>query len=729
MSRKRKKKIEGEGWARHFDWSIDPQTGKEIFAIIAFALAAIYILGVFGAAGTLGNVAVYVAGNFLGLSSFLVPIVFLGVGLGLWKARAVHIKAPSVIGFFLMFVFVPAMFINAGGYIGQNIWKSFSDLLGEVAGYITIFVLAIASILLATNNSFRQLRIWIKGDKEEEGQETPAAKVSVFQAVRDKLSNRQPQPSVPVSPLAVNPPRPKTIDLNWIFPPLELLSTSSTKATSGNITKNIEIIQKSLKDFGVTVSMGDVHIGPTVTQYTLKPAEGVKLNAITARGNDISLALAAHPIRIEAPIPGKAAVGIEIPNKLAALVTLREILESDGYKNINSTLRLPLGRDVAGAPFIVDLKKMPHLLFAGATGSGKSVAINSVIISLLYQNSPADLRIILVDPKRVEFSMYNGIPNLLTGVVTETDKTINTLRWTVAEMERRYKMFSETHKRNIDEYNANPSEGHIPYIVVIIDELADLMAQSANEAEAAIVRLAQMARATGIHLIVATQRPSVDVITGLIKANITTRIAFAVASQIDSRTILDQSGAEKLLGNGDMLYLGNDLSKPKRVQGVLVSEKEIKEVTDFLKKQAPSHYEEFIQEYHPAGMGGARGGDSVADDTLFDEAKRLVVQSGKASASLLQRRLRVGYARAARLLDILEQEGIIGPPEGAKPRAVLVGLEAINIPSHPETQFPNHTTGPSYYQPLQEKRNVDAIEQPSIKTTPDRVEEDEDNNF
>lgn len=712
MARKRKKKVEGGGWASHFDWSVDPQTGKEIFAILAFALAVIYIIGVFGAAGTLGNVVVYVAGNFLGLSSFLVPVVFLGIGLSLWKAREMHIKALSVIGFLSMFIFVPALFLNAGGYIGQNIWKSFSDLLGEAAGYISVLVLAIASVLLATNNSFQQLRAWVKGGQEEEP-EIPAAKVSVFQAVRDKLSNRQQQRSLPVSPVAVNPPRPKTIDLNWIFPPLELLSISSTKATSGNITKNIEIIQKSLKDFGVSVTMGDVHIGPTVTQYTLKPAEGVKLNAITARGNDIALALAAHPIRIEAPIPGKAAVGIEIPNKQAALVTLREILESDSYKGINSTLRLPLGRDVAGAPFIVDLKKMPHLLIAGATGSGKSVAINSVIVSLLYQNSPADLRIILVDPKRVEFSMYNGIPNLLTGVVTETDKTINTLRWTVAEMERRYKMFSETHKRNIDEYNTNPSEGHIPYIVVIIDELADLMAQSANEAEAAIVRLAQMARATGIHLIVATQRPSVDVITGLIKANITTRVAFAVASQIDSRTILDQSGAEKLLGNGDMLYLGNDLGKPKRVQGVLVSEKEIREVTDFLKKQAPSHYEESIQEYHPAGSGGSRGGDGAIDDTLFDEAKQLVVQSGKASASLLQRRLRVGYARAARLLDILEQEGIIGPPEGAKPRDVLVGLDSIGIPTHPETQFQNHDAGLSYYQPIQEKRNVDAIEQPS----------------
>ena len=722
MGRKKKKKIEGEGWYNRFDWSVDPQTGKEIFAILSFALAAIYIIGVFGAAGTLGNVAVYLAGNFLGLASFLVPIVFIGIGLCLWKAREVHIKALSVIGFFLMFVFVPAMFINAGGYIGQNIWKSFSDLLGEVAGYISIFVLAIASILLATNNSFRQLRAWVKGSEEDD---TSSAKVSVFQAMRDKLSGKQQQPALPVSPTAINPPALKTIDLNWIFPPLELLSVSSSKATSGNITKNIEIIQKTLKDFGVSVSMGDVHIGPTVTQYTLKPAEGVKLTTITSRGNDIALALAAHPIRIEAPIPGKSAVGIEIPNKQAALVTLREILESDSYKNINSTLRLPLGRDVAGAPFIVDLKKMPHLLIAGATGSGKSVAINSIITSLLYQNSPADLRIILVDPKRVEFTMYNGIPNLLTGVVTETDKTINTLRWTVAEMERRYKLFFETHRRNVDEYNSNPTEGHIPYIVVIVDELADLMSQSANEAEAAIVRLAQMSRATGIHLIVATQRPSVDVITGLIKANITTRIAFAVASQVDSRTILDQSGADKLLGNGDMLYLGNDLGKPKRVQGVLVSEKEIREVTDFLKNQAPPHYEESIQEYRPSGSIGLRGREAI-DDTLYDTAKQVVIQSGKASASLLQRRLRVGYARAARLLDILEQEGIIGPPEGAKPRDVLVGLDAIDIPSHPETQFANHYPGPTYYQPLQEKKNVDAIVEPQIKTTPD-MEEGEDN--
>lgn len=707
----RKKKIQAgrERWLNQFDWSVEPQTSKEIISLLSFAFALVYILGIFGGAGRVGEQVIMLTNTLFGIGSFLVPIAFIGIGVSFWRAREIHVKGPALVGFVLLFVFVPALFFGNGGSIGLAVSTFFSNLLGTLAAFLALAALMLACALLSTNISLKQFKVWLLGEAKEETQEEPQiTKVSVFQNVRNKLASRQtapPQNSVPVAPHA--PPIARSIDGNWLFPPLDLLPLSTVKATPGNITKNVETIQKTLKDFGVNVAMGDVHIGPTVTQYTFKPSEGVKLTNITARANDLALALAAHPIRIEAPIPGKAAVGVEVPNKTAAIVTLREILESESYRGIRSNLKIALGRDVAGMAFAADLKKMPHLLIAGATGAGKSVAINSIIMALLYQNSPADLRIILIDPKRVEFTMYNGIPHLLTGVVTEVDKTINTLRWAVAEMERRYKVFASNHKRNVDEYNADPSEGHMPYLVVIIDELADLMAQAANEAEAAIVRLAQMARATGIHLIVATQRPSVDVITGLIKANIPTRVAFAVASQVDSRTIIDQAGADKLLGNGDMLYLSSELGKPKRVQGVLVGEKEIKAVTDFLKKQATAHYEDTIQDYHPAGAG-RQSGDGVVDDDLYSEAKEVVVAAGKGSASLLQRRLRVGYARAARLLDLLEQEGIIGPPEGSKPRDVLMTPDMLG--SGTPTPVSGGMQAPSYFQPF---NNADRAETPA----------------
>jgi S-DNA-T family DNA segregation ATPase FtsK/SpoIIIE len=364
-----------------------------------------------------------------------------------------------------------------------------------------------------------------------------------------------------------------------------------------------------------------------------------------------------------------------VPNKVSATVSLREVLEAPDYKDIDSDLSLGLGRDVAGKVMVADLKKMPHLLIAGATGSGKSVCMNALLVNLLYKNSPNNLRLLLIDPKRVEFVEYNGIAHLLTNVITETDKTISALRWAVAEMERRYQVLASNNRRNIDAFNDNPPEGmdRMPYIVVVIDELADLMTQAANEVEASIVRIAQMARAVGMHLIVATQRPSVDVITGLIKANIPARIAFAVPSMADSRTILDAGGADKLLGKGDMLFQSSDQPQPRRVQGVFLKDKEIKSVTDFIKKQAPPVYDDTIQTYRGAVKDGVvGGGGDGGDDELFNEARELVIQAGKASASLLQRRLKVGYARAARLLDLLEAEGVIGPADGAKPRDVLI---------------------------------------------------------
>ncbi|MDP2630302.1 MAG: DNA translocase FtsK 4TM domain-containing protein [Candidatus Uhrbacteria bacterium] len=464
----------------------------------------------------------------------------------------------------------------------------------------------------------------------------------------------------------IKPPKRKTV----IQIPLDLLNGKSHQPTSGDIKANKLIIQKTLENFGIAVEMGEVNVGPTVTQFTLKPAEGIKLAAITGLHNDLALSLAAHPIRIEAPIPGRALVGIEVPNQKVAIVTLRELLESDAFKSRKDSLTLALGKDVAGQVRLSSVLKMPHLLIAGSTGSGKTVCINTVITTLLYQNSPETLRFILVDPKRVELSCYNDIPHLLTPVVTDVKKTLNVLRWAIGEMERRFDVLAKAGKRDLISYNAW-SEEKIPYIIIVIDELADIMATVGAEAESLIIRLAQMARAVGIHLILATQRPSVDVITGLIKANITSRIAFAVASQMDSRTILDTSGAERLVGRGDMLFVSADLSKPVRLQGAFLSDAEIERVVACLKESGEPSYQAAVTERVSAGDGAGGGFGSDEEDDLLPEAREIILQAQKASASLLQRRLRIGYARAARILDLLENEGFIGPGDGAKPRKVI----------------------------------------------------------
>ena len=454
--------------------------------------------------------------------------------------------------------------------------------------------------------------------------------------------------------------------------PFDLLDGRTTVPKGGDLKANQLIIQKTLENFGIPAEMGEAQVGPTVTQYTLKPAEGVKLSRITALGDNLALALAAHPIRIEAPIPGRSLVGIEVPNQATAIVPLRDIVISESFKNRKSNLTVVLGKDVMGKPWLAELDKMPHLLIAGATGSGKSVCINTLILSLLYQNGPGDLKFIMVDPKRVELPIYNGIPHLLTPVITDVRKTINSLRWAIAEMEKRFDLLSAARHRNIASYNSANAE-KMPYIVIVIDELADLMAAAGAEVEAAIVRLAQMSRAVGIHLVLATQRPSVDVITGLIKANITSRIAFSVASLVDSRTILDMAGAEKLLGRGDMLYISAEISKPKRLQGAFASDEEIKRVADYLKDRTePDYVEEVVEKQQVNPFVNSGSGDGEDSDPLVAEAKEVILQAKKASASLLQRRLRVGYARAARILDLLEAQGVIGPGEGAKPREILV---------------------------------------------------------
>lgn len=460
--------------------------------------------------------------------------------------------------------------------------------------------------------------------------------------------------------------KPIAIDL-----PLSLLDRSSDKPTSGDVEENKEVIRRTLESFGIMVEMGAVSVGPTVTQYTLKPESGVKLSAITALHNDLALALAAHPIRIEAPIPGKALVGIEVPNSAVAMVKLRDILESPPFAKRKSNLFLGVGKDVSGESYCVDLETMPHLLVAGATGAGKSVALNGIILSLLYQNNPSDLKLILIDPKRVEFSVYKHMPHLLTPIITEVPATVNALKWLLGEMDRRFTVLSESGDRNIQTYNQRHKE-KMPYIVLMIDELADIMVSAASEVEGAIIRLAQMSRAVGIHLVLATQRPSVNVITGLIKANVPARMAFSVASLTDSRTILDSSGAEKLLGRGDLLYVSAEVSKPKRVQGAFISDEEIRNVVNHLKQKATPDYVEGVTERQG---GGALGSYDDDEDPLYGDAEILVIEAKKASASFLQRRLKVGYARAARLLDMLEARGIIGPGDGAKPREVLMTRE------------------------------------------------------
>ncbi|HIA92306.1 TPA: hypothetical protein EYO12_04325 [Candidatus Saccharibacteria bacterium] len=465
------------------------------------------------------------------------------------------------------------------------------------------------------------------------------------------------------------------VEEDWNFPEVTLLDNKVEKADAGDWKGNAEIIQQTLADFKIEVGMGDINVGPRVTQYTLSPPSGVKLNKITALEQNIALNLAAQSIRIEAPIPGKRAVGVEVPNKKSATVRLRGILESNAWRNSKSNLTFALGKDISGESVVAALDSMPHVLIAGQTGSGKSVMINTLLTSLLYRNSPEDMQLILVDPKQVELNLYANIPHLLTPVIVEPEKCISALKWAVAEMERRYSELAEAGKRNIADYN-KVSEDKMPYIVIVIDELADLMMMAARDVESLIVRIAQKARATGIHLVLATQRPSVDVITGLIKANIPARIAFTVASQVDSRTILDMAGAEKLLGKGDMLYTTPALGKPRRVQGVFVDDPEVNKVVEFVKgEREPNYNDEVVAQ--PVQLNGKGGvvmdaGGLGGDDDMFMDAARVVIEAGKGSTSLLQRRLRVGYSRAANLMDMLEERGIVGQQDGQRAREVLV---------------------------------------------------------
>ncbi len=695
--------------------NLGSETKRGIAIVLFLVLFIISLLSLFNSAGIFGSYIDLGLRDGFGYIAYFVPIIFLLIGISLYRQKAnenekpfyfrtyfgAFILAGSLAG--LIHIFYMRNGTRAfdlvsqnigGGYLGAIFAYPFFAATGFWAAFILLVALMVVGMLVTFDVSLSSL--WPARAEKREGKDNLNVDVGPIKIngmsktgfVSEKVQEKNKAVDVPAQPISksdgaviASHAQSAKVDMpaiilddrkDWKLPPFDLLDDTTNKVDSGNIEVNVSIIQKTLSDFGIEVEMGEVNVGPTVTQYTLRPNIGVKLAQIAALQNDLALALATPSLRMELPIPGKALVGIEIPNKSSAIVRLREVLQTENFVKHPSNLAFGLGRDVSGHPIVVDLGKMPHLLIAGATNSGKSVSVNAFLISLLYKNTPQDVKFIVVDPKRVEMSVYNGIPHLLTPVVTDHEKAVNALKWAVAEMDRRYKLLAEAGKRNISEYNeAAPSK--LFYLVIVIDELADLMAVAKNEVEATIVRLAQMARAVGIHLVLATQRPSVEVITGLIKANITSRIAFSVASQVDSRTILDSSGAEKLLGNGDMLFVSAETTKPRRVQGAYVSGNEVHRVVDFFKKQtgAVIYNEEILERPKgPMAIPGFNSGDD--EDELLKEAEECVRQAGKASASLLQRRLRVGYARAARLLDLLEDRGIIGPGDGAKPREVYV---------------------------------------------------------
>lgn len=677
-------------------------TKRGISIVVFLVLAGVTALSVMGAAGTLGEFIFRIFTIMFGVIGYLVPIMFLIIAWVLFKGKTPdeenrHLYFRTYLGMLLVAGsiagLIHSIYIDeantavalanqgkAGGYLGALFAGPLVGLLGFWAGGLLLVGIFVIGVLITFNISPHK---WFEKKEEVDGIKINTPEDEILPQEESQAASMTKTVSEPKVNIAASKPatadesviKMKSIMIDerrdWKLPPFDLLDENKTKVDSGNIESNVAIIQKTLADFGIEVEMGEVNVGPTVTQYTFAPAPGVKLAQIASLQNNLALALAAQSLRMELPIPGKSLVGIEVPNKSTAMVNLREVMQTTDFVNNPGKLVVALGRDVAGRPVVADLAKMPHMMIAGATNTGKSVAINSFLISLLYRNTPQDVRFIVIDPKRVELTPYNGIPHLLTPPVTETDKAINSLKWAVAEMERRYKLLSEAGKRNIAEYNEK-SELQIPYIVIVVDELADLMAIAKADVEAAIVRLAQMARAVGIHLVLATQRPSTEVITGLIKANITSRVAFKVPSQIDSRTILDSAGAEKLLGRGDMLFSSAESTKPRRIQGTYIGEKEVHKVVAFFKDQggAVLYNEEIVEKPKKAlGLPGM-GSNDDADDDLYEEAKDEVMRAGKASASLLQRRLRVGYARAARLLDILEDKGVIGPGEGAKPREV-----------------------------------------------------------
>lgn len=704
-SKKKKNGQDEENKEERVRWHDDlkPETKQSVWAVLSFGAAILLLLAWFGKAGLAGDGISSFFRLLFGKAFLVVPLALVLAGISFLFGMRSRIFGGTLFGALLFLVSVLGLgeiFGGSGtvGYAGFGIAFMPLQFFDTTASMVFFGALLIISFLLMFNKALVPFR----KDKDNETEGFFSRMGGFFSAFSGKKHEEVlPEDTPPDIPAPSQPPEQifqtsvdgdaishkplvtrRRVSTNYKPPSTDMLESDRGKPSSGDVRANANIIQRTLQSFGIDVDMGEVNIGPSVTQYTLKPAEGVKLSRITNLSSNLGLALAAHPLRIEAPIPGRSLVGIEVPNRSIAFVGLRSLLSELGERKKEFHLGFALGRDVTGQAVFADLTRMPHVLVAGSTGSGKSVTIHSLLMGLLFFNPPEFMKLILIDPKRVELTNYNGIPHLMSPVITDAKKAIQALRWAVGEMDKRYNQLEAAGARDIASYNTDTAnEDIIPYLVVVVDELADLMTMYPREVEASIVRIAQMARAVGIHLVISTQRPSVDVITGLIKANISTRIALQAVSQVDSRTILDMSGAEKLLGKGDMLYLPADASKPRRIQGVYVSDAEVKRVVSYLADMSEKNDElgaaEDIFAKTSESQSNALDQDN-ADTVVYEEARKLVIESGKASTSLLQRRLRLGYARAARLIDMLEERGIVGPADGAKPRDVLISMETEN---------------------------------------------------
>ena len=704
---KNNKKVELKDEARYSIWGIG-----------FIVLGLLVTLSIFNMAGVVGDFIYRSLSAFLGFGYYILPILLVIVGFSFFKKERLQIaRMHAIFGLTTLLSTLGIMDlatngkgesldITFGGYLGSMFSWPFLKLFGVYASIILLGALLIISLIVLFNETpnlaelFQKIWNFLKRDikfknsslplAEDYTEENPSNLPFSGEATTDKKAEQIPYDEKPIKEKeedeiekAVG--KVKKYNSSYVPPPLTLLEKDKGKPNIGDMKGNMNIIQRTLLTFGISVEMDEVTVGPTVTRYALKPAQGVKLSRIVGLQNELALNLSAKTIRIEAPIPGKSLVGIEIPNKVKSTVGLATLLSDDKFQNSQKPLTVALGRGLSGRAIFGNLAKMPHVLVAGTTGSGKSVTIHSLITSLLYRNGPDDLQFIMVDPKRVELTLYNKIPHLLTPVITEAKKTILALKWAAREMDRRYDILQAESVQNIESYHANIYEKgkkngeeaeRLPYIVIVIDELADIMQTYPRELESAIVRLAQMSRAVGIHLILSTQRPSVNVITGLIKANIPTRVALQVSSQIDSRTILDQGGAEKLLGAGDMLYACAETPTPERLQSAFISEDEVKKVVEYLRK---AYIDEIPNQIELSGniekgnslFSDSLGGSEDGDDDLYEDARMTVIEAGKASTSYLQRKLGVGYARAAKLIDMLEERHVIGAGNGAKPREVL----------------------------------------------------------